>query len=157
MKTRFFIVLALIVVGALANVPGALAQGGAAFTPELGSLGGAKPGDKHTIKPSKDGSYTVSKKSVASRTALCKADCRPNNYKDCGTWGCVGMHGLYRSYNKDDPELKSIKGQKDFALCVATCLAPLPPVYVQRAVFGLGLSWFGKKKEGCLDCHAAGH
>jgi hypothetical protein len=157
MTKRLLAVLALVAAGALACTLPALTQEGEVTSHELGSMGGAKPGDKRVVKPSKDGSYTLSKKSVAARTALCKADCRPNNYKDCGTWGCVGMHGLYRSYNRDDPQLKTPQGQKAFAQCVATCLAPLPPVYIQRAVFKLGFSWFGKSKEGCLDCHVSGH
>jgi hypothetical protein len=158
MKKRSFALFALVLAGAVIDAPVALTED--VTSPQLGSLGGIKPGDKpstKTIRPSKDGSYTVSKKSPASRLASCNADCRPNNYKDCGTWGCKGMHGLYRSYNHDDPQLKSIKGKQDFQQCVSTCMAPLPKVYIQRAVFGMGLTWFGKKKEGCLDCHAAGH
>jgi hypothetical protein len=158
MKNRVVALLALVLVGALIYTPEALTED--VISPQLGSLGGIKPGDKPStkaIKPSKDGSYTVSSKSPVSRLASCNADCRPNNYKDCGTWGCKGMHGLYRSYNQDDPQLKSIRGKQDFAQCVSTCMAPLPKVYIQRAVFGMGMTWFGKSKEGCLECHAAGH
>jgi hypothetical protein len=112
---------------------------------------------RSTPRIDKDG-RPLSPKSTAERTALCKADCRPNNYKDCGTWGCVGMHGLYRDYDKYDPQLKSIKGQQDYKQCVDKCLGPLPAIYVQRAVFGAGItSWFGKSKESCLSCHVKGH
>jgi len=99
----------------------------------------------------------VSKKSVAARTALCRADCRPNNYKECPTWGCIGMHGLYRSYNSFDPNLTSPEGRRAFAECVKKCVDPLPEVYIQRPIFAMGFNWFGKSKEGCLDCHAKGH
>jgi hypothetical protein len=115
-----------------------------AFTPAL----------TQEVKRAKEpATYTVSKKSAAARTALCKADCRPGNYQASG----VGIHGLYRSYNQTDPHLTSIEGRKQFAECVKKCTDPLPPVYVQRAVFGLGLNWFGKTKQSCLDCHSKGH
>jgi hypothetical protein len=112
---------------------------------------------RSTLRIDKDG-RPLSPKSTAERTALCRADCKPNNYKDCGTWGCTGMHGLYRDYDKYDPQLKSIKGQQDYKQCVDKCLAPLPAIYIQRAVFGAGVtSWFGKSKESCLSCHVKGH
>src|SRR5689334_19981284 len=54
---------------------------------------------RSTPRLDKDG-RPLSPKSTAERTALCRADCKPNNYKECGTWGCTGMHGLYRDYDK---------------------------------------------------------
>jgi hypothetical protein len=124
-----------------------------AFTPAL-----AEPAKKKKSTASGGGeSYTVSKKSVAARTALCKADCRPNNYKDCPSWGCTGMHGLYKAYDRFDPHLTSTEGRKQYAECVKKCVAPLPSVYIQRPFFALGLYWFGKTRESCLDCHARGH
>jgi hypothetical protein len=147
--------LALFAVGVLSHTP-ALTQGASAAKTEDAKP--AKPAAKSVRHPmSKDG-RPLSTKSAAARTALCKADCRPNNYKDCGTWGCVGMHGLYRDYNKYDPQLKSIAGQKAYKQCVEKCVGPLPSIYIQRAVFGAGItSWFGKSKESCLDCHSMGH
>jgi hypothetical protein len=112
---------------------------------------------KKSAASGSDASYTVSKKSVAARTALCRADCRPNNYKDCPSWGCAGMHGLYRAYSKTDPHLTSPEGRKQYAECVQKCVAPLPSVYIQRPFFAMGLYWFGKTKESCLSCHARGH
>lgn len=132
MKKLLFAGIALVLVTPLAFTP--------AFT-------------KEAKRTKATGEYTVSKKSVAARTALCKADCRPGNLQASG----VGMHGLYRSYNTTDPHLTSIEGRKQFAECVKKCTDPLPDVYVQRAVFGLGLNWFGKTKQSCLDCHAKGH
>jgi hypothetical protein len=94
----------------------------------------------------------LSRKSSASRMALCRADCRPDNYHAATG---IGMHGMYRDYSKFDPHLTSIEGRKQYAQCVKSCYDPLPAVFVQRAVFGLGMKWFGKTKESCLDCHAA--
>ena len=91
---------------------------------------------------------------TAARVALCKADCLPNNYKECPTWGCKGMHGLYRSYNQFDPKLQSIEGKKEFAECVKHCSDPLPEVYVEKPIFAMGFNWFGKSADTCLDCHA---
>jgi hypothetical protein len=96
----------------------------------------------------------VSTVPAAKRIALCKADCTPNNYK--ASTG-IGVHGIYRSYAQYDPQLKSIEGRASFNECVKKCSDPLPEVYVQRAVFGLGLNWFGHTKQSCLDCHAKGH
>jgi hypothetical protein len=96
----------------------------------------------------------VSTVPAAKRIALRKADCTPNNYK--ASTG-IGVHGIYRSYAQYDPQLKSIEGRASFNECVKKCSDPLPEVYVQRAVFGLGLNWFGHTKQSCLDCHAKGH
>ena len=96
----------------------------------------------------------VSTKSVAARTALCKADCSPAKYDDKTS---VGIHGIYRSYQQFDPQLKSVEGQRSYNECVQKCVAPLPEVYVQRAIFAAGLSWFGKTNKDCLDCHEKGH
>lgn len=98
----------------------------------------------------KERKAAAASRSVAARTALCKADCRPENYHNSG----LGMHGLYRDYNRYDPHLVSIEGKKQFALCVKHCVDPLPEVYVQRPVFALGFNWFGKNADSCLDCHA---
>ena len=87
-----------------------------------------------------------SKKSLASRTKLCKADCLPDN-----------IHGLYKSYHTTDPKLVGVDGKKQYAQCVKSCLGPLPPIYVQRAVFALGIKWFGQTRESCLDCHERGY
>jgi hypothetical protein len=129
--------VALIVAGSLAYTP--------ALTREA-------KGTKSAASRSAE-SRPVSKKSAAARTALCKADCRPNNLQQSG----VGMHGLYRAYNTFDPHLTSIEGRKQYAECVKKCVDPLPDVYVQRPIFALGLNWFGKSKKSCLDCHAKGH
>jgi hypothetical protein len=118
----------------------------------------AAPETKTDAGPAKkpSGTHGAPSRSVAARTALCKADCRPNNYKDCGSWGCTGMHGLYRSYNSNDPQLKSIDGQKQYAQCVKACVDPLPAIYVQRPLLENGGSWFGKTASDCLACHADG-
>jgi len=150
MKKLLVAGLALVVAGSVAFTM-ALAQ-------DAAKSDAPKTAVKRVAPKRSDDGRPVSKKSAAARTALCKADCRPNNYKDCGTWGCVGMHGLYRDYDKYDPQLKCIEGQKQYAQCVQKCVDPLPAVYIQRAVFGMGVtSWFGKSKESCLDCHAKGH
>ena len=91
MKKRLVAGLALVVASSVAFTM-ALAQ-------DATRSGAPKTAVKRAAPKSSDG-RPVSKKSAAARTALCKADCRPNTYKDCGTWGCVGMHGLYRDYNK---------------------------------------------------------
>src|SRR4051794_39393495 len=106
MKKLLAATFALIVVGSVATTvaltqeaakpaPAATpAQQAAKPAPEA-----AKPAAPRRAAPRSADDRPVSTKSTASRTALCKADCLPNNYKDCGTWGCTGMHGLYRSYN----------------------------------------------------------
>lgn len=88
-------------------------------------------------------------KSVAARTALCKADCLPGKFHANG----IGMHGLYRSYSKWDPHLVSPEGKKEYAACVSTCVGPLPSVYIQKIIFGMGMTWFGKTQDNCFDCH----
>jgi hypothetical protein len=93
---------------------------------------------------------SAKEKGAAAKAALCRADCRPGNYQASG----IGMHGLYRAYDKFDPQLVSIEGRKQYAECVAHCTAPLPSVYIQRPIFAMGLSWFGKSASSCLDCHA---
>jgi hypothetical protein len=94
----------------------------------------------------------MSKKSVASRTKLCKADCLPNNYHESG----VGMHGLYRAYSTFDPNLQSPEGKKQYAECVKKCLDPIQRITIQRAVWAMGLTWFGKTRKDCLECHVSG-
>jgi hypothetical protein len=167
MKRFILAAVALVTIGSLAYTM-ALAQDAAKDAAKdsaktVAATEAAKPTTKpamprrSTLRLDKDG-RPLSPKSTAERTALCRADCKPNNYKECGTWGCTGMHGLYRDYDKYDPQLKSIKGQQDYKQCVDKCLGPLPAIYVQRAVFGAGItSWFGKSKESCLSCHVKGH
>jgi hypothetical protein len=84
-------------------------------------------------------------RSAASRTAACRADCRAGN-----------THGLYRAYNSADPDLKSPEGQKMYAECVRLCFAPLPASYFQKGIIDAGLSWFGKFKSDCMECHTTG-
>ena len=85
-------------------------------------------------------------RSVATRTAACKADCRAGN-----------THGFYRPYNVADPNFISPEGRKMYAECVRLCLAPLPISYFQKPIIEAGLPWFGKYKSDCLDCHAKGN
>jgi hypothetical protein len=129
--------VALIVAGAVTYTP--------ALTEELKRKKSAAPRSTDT-RP-------VSKKSAAARTALCRADCRPNNYSPSG----IGIHGIYRSYAEFDPHLTSIEGRRQFAECVKKCVDPLPDLYVQRPLFAMGINWFGNTKESCLNCHAKGH
>jgi hypothetical protein len=84
--------------------------------------------------------------SVGTRTAACKADCSAGN-----------LHGTYRAYGANDPQLKSPEGRKLYNECVRLCLDPLPSIYVQRPIIEAGGSWFGKTKADCLGCHAAGN
>jgi len=94
----------------------------------------------------------MSKKGVASRTKLCKADCLPNNYHESG----LGMHGLYRAYSTFDPHLTSPEGKAGYAECVKKFLAPIQRITIQRAVWAMGLTWFGKTRQDCLECHVSG-
>jgi hypothetical protein len=96
-----------------------------------------------TVKP---------KRSNAARAAICKADCLPNNMHPNG----IGMHGRYRSYSTWDPHLVSPEGKTEYAACVRSCLAPLPSIYIQRFVFGMGMKWFGMTPQTCLGCHSSG-
>ena len=96
----------------------------------------------------------LSTKSASARIALCKADCSPAKF-DQKTG--IGVHGIYRSYQQFDPQLVSIEGKREYAECVQKCAAPLPTVYVQRPLFAMGMNWFGKSKQSCLDCHEKGH
>ena len=84
-------------------------------------------------------------KSAVSRSAACKADCSPD-----------GLHGFYRTRAMDHPTSMSTDWGKIYSECVRTCLAPLPPFYVQRSILESGGSWFGKSASSCLDCHANG-
>jgi hypothetical protein len=143
--------VALIVVGSLAYTPALTQETKATKTGEAKAAKSAAP-KSAAPKLDKDG-RPLSPKSAAERTALCKADCTPNNYKQSG----IGIHGIYRSYAEWDPHLVSPEGKRQFAECVKKCVDPLPAIYVQRAVFAAGLGWFGKSKESCLDCHAKGH
>jgi hypothetical protein len=117
------------------------------------SMAFAKDAARKKQPVDKDG-RPVSTKSVAARTALCRADCSPKHY-DPKTG--IGIHGIYRAYRQFDPQLVSVEGRRQYADCVSRCLAPLPEVYVQRPLFAMGLSWFGKSKQSCLDCHVKGH
>ena len=154
MKKLLIAGAALIVAGSLAYTV-ALAQ--EATKTDAPASEAPKPAAPRRAAPKSADGRPVSTKSVAQRTALCKADCRPNNYKECASWGCTGMHGLYRSYNEYDPHLTSIEGKKQYAECVQKCVDPLPAVYVQRPLFAMGSKWFGKTKQSYLDCHAKGH
>lgn len=136
MKKLWLTGLALIVAGALAYTP--------ALTQEAKE---AKPAATKKVA-----SKGAPSRSVAARTALCKADCRPNNLKASG----IGIHGHYRSYNSFDPHLTSLEGRKQFAECVKNCVAPLPRIYIQRPLLEGGGSWFGKDAASCLSCHAKG-
>ena len=152
MKKLWLEVYVLIVAGSMAYSP-ALTQEKAKQTTSAASkrMASTKP---HKLKLDKDG-RPLSPKSAASRTALCKADCRPNNYNAATG---IGIHGIYRRFADYDPNLTSIQGKKSYAECVKKCTDPLPDIYVQRAVFAAGIkSWFGMTKEDCLNCHAKGH
>jgi hypothetical protein len=81
----------------------------------------------------------------ASRTAICKTDCRSGS-----------THGLYRAYNEVDPNLVSPEGRKLYAECVRLCLAPLPSWYFQKPLIEAGLPWGKMFKKDCLNCHARG-
>jgi hypothetical protein len=122
--------------------------GSMAFTMAL-----AKDAVRHKPRLDKDG-RPLSSRSVAYRTKLCKADCSPQKYDEKTG---VGIHGIYRSYHQYDPQLVSVRGKKEYAECVSKCLGPLPSVYVQRPLLAMGMNWFGKSKESCLDCHVKGH
>ena len=84
-------------------------------------------------------------KSLASRTTLCKADCRAD-----------APHGIYKPYQTEDPTLMSVAARKLYADCVRICLAPLPPFYVQRPLLEAGGVWFGMTAATCLNCHVDG-
>jgi len=92
-----------------------------------------------------------SNRSASARTAVCKADCLPDNLHGNG----VGMHGLYRSYSKWDPHLVSPEGKKEYAQCVRACLAPLPSIYIQKIIFAMGMKWFGMTQKSCFGCHTS--
>ena len=83
--------------------------------------------------------------SVGARTAACKKDCSSGN-----------LHGTYRAYGANDPQLKSPEARKLYNECVRLCLDPLPTTYVQRSIIESGGSWFGQTKADCLGCHASG-
>jgi hypothetical protein len=104
--------------------------------------------------PVADAASKKPSRSVAARTALCRADCSPAKF-DQATG--VGIHGIYRSYHKNDPHLTSIDGRRQYAECVKHCTDPLPAVYVQRPIFAMGMTWFGKTADSCLSCHAPQH
>src|SRR5476651_63080 len=82
-----------------------------------------------------------------TRIAACKADCSSS-----------GLHGSYRTRVMDDSQQKSIWANwgEVYSECVRTCLAPLPPVYIQRGILESGGDWFGKSASNCMDCHAKG-
>jgi hypothetical protein len=83
--------------------------------------------------------------SLRARTAACRKDCSAGS-----------LHGTYRAYGANDPQLKSPEGRKLYAECVRLCLDPLPGFYVQKSIVEGGGSWFGMTKTDCLGCHAAG-
>ncbi len=83
--------------------------------------------------------------SVGARTAACKLDCSAGH-----------LHGAYRAYGANDPQLKSPESRKLYNECVRLCLDPLPDFYVQKSIVESGGSWFGKTKADCLGCHAVG-
>lgn len=145
MKKLVLVAFALVAAGTLALTP--------AMTQEKKERSAAPRAP--AVKIDKKDGRPVSTKSLASRTALCRADCSPKKY-DSKTG--VGIHGIYRRFNEFDPNLQSIEGKKSYAQCVDLCLAPLPAIYVQRAVFAMGAqSWFGAPKASCLNCHVKGH
>jgi hypothetical protein len=84
-------------------------------------------------------------KSLASRTAACRADCSTD-----------GLHGFYRARVMDHPTPMSTDWGTIYSECVRTCLAPLPAFYVQRPILESGGIWFGKSAASCLECHAIG-
>ena len=83
--------------------------------------------------------------SVGARTAACKKDCSSGS-----------LHGTYRAYGANDPQLKSPEGRTLYNECVRLCLDPLPGIYVQKPIVDAGGTWFGMKKADCLGCHAKG-
>ena len=83
--------------------------------------------------------------SEASRKATCRADCSPQ-----------GMHGHYRKDAMENPGLMDKPWGTVYAECVRTCLAPLPPFYVQRPILETGGLWFGQPASSCMTCHAKG-
>ncbi len=154
MKKLLLAALSLLLLGSLAATP-ALMQN--AKAQEAAPVDPGKPAPiRHARKtqPVDSQGRPLSTVPASKRIALCKADCTPNNYK--ASTG-IGIHGIYRSYAEFDPQIKSAEGIASFNECVKKCSDPLPEKYVQRAVFGLGLNWFGHTKQSCLDCHARGH
>ncbi len=161
MKRVFLTVVACIAIGAVAPAmteeakeTNGVSVSGSASKSAVPAQASVKNSVSKKLPPRSDDGRPVSTKSEASRTALCKADCSPAKYDEKTG---VGIHGIYRSYQKDDPHLVSAAGKQQYAECVSKCLAPLPAVYLQRAVFALGINWFGKSKQSCLDCHVKGH
>lgn len=141
----------LLVAGSLVYTP-AHTQDSIATKKEIAAT--EAPKVRRRSKPRSSDGRPVSTRSTAFRTNLCRADCSPKKYDQKSG---VGIHGIYRSYHTTDPNLVSVEGKQQYAECVSKCLAPLPTVYVQRAVFGMGINWFGKSKQSCLDCHIKGH
>ena len=84
-------------------------------------------------------------RSAASRSAACRADCSTD-----------GLHGFYRTRAMDNPTPLTTTWGEIYSICVRTCLAPLPPVYIQRSILESGGDWFGKSASSCLGCHAQG-
>jgi hypothetical protein len=156
MKKLWLAVFVLIMAGSMAYSPALTQEKAKEKANETTRIASKKTASKkpHKLKLDKDG-RPLSPKSVAERTALCKADCKPGNYNPATG---VGIHGIYRGFADYDPNLTSIRGKKSYAECVKKCTDPLPDIYVQRAVFAAGItSWFGMTKEDCLNCHAKGH
>ena len=73
-----------------------------------------------------------------------RQDCKPNNLHKDG----LGMHGQYRSYTQNDPELKSIDGRAQFEACVKRGLEPTPWfAFGQRMAIASGGKCFVRGKE----------
>src|ERR1700680_1805847 len=77
-------------------------------------------------EPAKGPKSTASR-SLASRTALCKADCAPE-----GSHGMLKPYGHYRRPEADPTTVSTESGRKIYAECVRRCLVPLPWFYFQR-------------------------
>ena len=82
---------------------------------------------------------------AGTRIAACRADCSTD-----------GLHGFYRARVMDNPTPMTTTWAEINSVCVRTCLAPLPPFYVQRGILESGGVWFGKSASSCMDCHAQG-
>ena len=80
-----------------------------------------------------------------TRSAACRADCSTD-----------GLHGFYRTRAMDNPTPATTTWAEINSVCVRTCLAPLPPVYIQRSILESGGDWFGKSASSCMDCHVQG-
>ncbi len=66
---------------------------------------------------------SLRRRAVAARTAACKKDCSSG-----------ALHGTYRAYGANDPQLKSPEGRTLYNECVRLCLDPLPGIFVQKPI-----------------------